>query len=308
MAIFNEEDFNNGQEDVSIDFLQMMKDSYIDPKGKIEQQPVAISVGASIYKGNEYPIPFGSYGDFSCIVGSSKSRKTFLKSAFEASYIGGHSNLLFPSLKSHINADRYVIQIDTEQSKYHTQRVVHRICNMVQAEPENFKSFALRSYTPNERLQFIDWLVYESEFKNNIGLMTIDGYVDLVTDFNSLEQATNLSDKLMKWTAIKGLKPFQQMHISGILHKNFGTNKPVGHVGSSVLKKAETIAFVENNKETGNTIVTCEYSRNLPFDNFEFSVNDDWLPYEIHDKGDLPIIKNPKKEHYESADDDDAPF
>jgi hypothetical protein len=34
----------------------------------MKPQPVAISIGSSEYKGTNYPIPFGSYGDFSCIV------------------------------------------------------------------------------------------------------------------------------------------------------------------------------------------------------------------------------------------------
>jgi hypothetical protein len=38
------------------------------------------------------------------------------------------------------------------------------------------------------------------------------------------------------------------MHITGILHKNFGTSKPVGHVGSSVLKKAETVVFMKKRR------------------------------------------------------------
>jgi hypothetical protein len=47
----------------------MFNESYIDPE-KMKQQPVAISIGTS---GNSYPIPFGSYGDFSCIVEHQKS-------------------------------------------------------------------------------------------------------------------------------------------------------------------------------------------------------------------------------------------
>jgi hypothetical protein len=44
--------------------------------------------------------------------------------------------------------------------------------------------------------------------------------------------------------------------------KNFGTSKPVGHVGSSVLKKAETV-FIE--KEDNVSIVKCEYLRIYAF-------------------------------------------
>jgi hypothetical protein len=34
-------------------------------------------IGSSEYKGTNYPIPFGSYGDFSCIVGASKVKRLF---------------------------------------------------------------------------------------------------------------------------------------------------------------------------------------------------------------------------------------
>lgn len=267
---------NNLTLEIVVDFKKILKDSLIDPAEEIKQQPIALSIGESNYKGINYPIPFGSYGDFSCIVGASKSRKTFFKSMIEAAYIGGKSNVFNPSIKGFNNENKFVLSFDTEQSHYHAQRVQRRVLELIGSNCDYYKTFGLRSYTPLERLQFIDWIVYESDYKNNIGLMSIDGYVDLVTDFNSLEQASGLTEKLLKWTADG------KMHCTGILHKNFGTAKPVGHVGSSVLKKAETVVFVE--KEDDNTIVKCEYSRNQSFKNIKFYVDDnDWLPKEIQD-------------------------
>lgn len=255
------------------DFVKMMAEAYVDPAEVIKPQPVAISIGESTYKGNQYPIPFGSYGDFSCIVGASKSRKTFFKSMVIAGYIGGNANLYIPSFKGHNTTDKLVIEFDTEQSKFHAQRVVRRVCEMVGSNYDLYKSFSLRQYSPKERFQFIDWIVFESEYKGSIGLMSIDGYVDLVTDFNSLEQSNELTEKLLNWTAIGN------MHCTGVLHKNFGSTKPVGHVGSAVLKKAETVVFIESDE--GTTIAKCEYSRNIPFEPITFEVNEDWLPQEV---------------------------
>jgi hypothetical protein len=264
-----------------IDFNSIYLNSYIDPAEVIKPQPVAISIGYSDYKGNSYPIPFGSYGDFSCIVGASKSGKTFFKSMIEASYLGGNSKKFLPSFNSHNTKDKVVISFDTEQSHFHTQRVQRRVLDLVETPVNNYYTFSLRQYTPLERFQFIDWIVFESEFKNRIGLMSIDGFVDLITDFNSLEQSTGLTEKLLNWSAIG------KMHITGILHKNFGSAKPVGHIGSSILKKAETVVFVE--KLDNGTIAKCEYSRNIDFDDVTFAVNKDWLPYEIDlTKKDLP--------------------
>lgn len=259
-----------------LDYNKIYNESFIDPSEEIKQQPIALSIGETLYKGNYYPIPFGSYGDFSCIVGASKSRKTFFKSMIEAAYLGGNSNIYNPSIKSHSSNEKFVISFDTEQSNFHTQRVQRRVLELYGHQTDYYKCFALRKFIPKERFEFIDWVVFESEFKDNIGLMSIDGYVDLVTDYNNLEQASGLTEKLLNWTASG------KFHCTGILHKNFGTSKPVGHVGSSVLKKAETVVFIEN--ESKNTIAKCEYSRNQPFNNITFYVDDnDWLPKEIVD-------------------------
>lgn len=252
-----------------IDFSKIESESYIDASLDIKPQPIAISLGEKEYKGIYYPTPIGSYGDFSCIVGASKSKKTFFKSMLVAGYLGGNSNL-YSSIKGHNNYDKLVLEFDTEQSHFHTQRVTRRVIEMVGVNDERYKTYSLRQYEPKLRFEFIEYMLLESEFRNDIGLVSIDGFVDLVTDFNSLEQSTNLTEKLLQWTSKT------KCHITGILHKNFGTSKPVGHVGSSILKKAETVIFIEREEEL--TKVTCEYSRNIAFDEFYFEVDKNHLP------------------------------
>ncbi len=264
----------NGIDTPQINPQAIFKDSFVNIDADISRQPVALSIGENTYRQNIYPVPFGSYGDYSCIVGSSKSKKTFLKSALMAGYIGGGSQNYFPDIKGHFTNNKYVIDIDTEQSKYHSQRVFRRVIEMVGANYEYYKPFSLREYSPDERVQFIDWIFNESPYKGNIGFVSIDGYADLLKDFNSLEQSTELTQKLMKWSSD------HHCHITGVLHKNFGSEKPVGHIGSTVLKKAETVVFVEN--EGDFTSVKCKYSRNIPFEDFNFNVdNETWLPKQI---------------------------
>jgi hypothetical protein len=53
---------------------------------------------------------------------------------------------------------------------------------MVNDNIYEYKTFALRAFEPKERLQFIDYIINESEFRGKIGLLSIDGFVDLVTD------------------------------------------------------------------------------------------------------------------------------
>lgn len=257
------------------DFNKVFQDTQIDLKEKLSHPPVAIAIGEHSYKGNNYPTAFGSYGDISCIVGASKSKKTFFKSALLAGYIGGNSNNYFKAIRGIDSQRKYVIDIDTEQSRYHSQRVFKRVEEMTGLEHPLYKCFYLREYTPPQRMKFIEWLLMESEYSGKIGLVSIDGYADLVTDFNNIDQASELSNKLMKWSSE------QQCHITGILHRNYGTQKPVGHVGSFILKKAETVVFVENDIDNGTTTINCEYSRNMPFENITFTIDDDHLPTEI---------------------------
>lgn len=254
-----------------IDYNKILQNTRVDISEDIKQQPVAVSIGTSLYKGKNYYIPFGSYGDFSCIVGASKSRKTFLKSAIVSGYIGGNANDYFPDIRGHDTQEKFVIEFDTEQSKYHTQRVLRRVVEMIGHPYDYYEGFSLRKLEPKERLGLIEYVLYESEYRDNIGLVTIDGYADLIKDFNNLEESTMLSNKLLKWTDEK------KIHITGILHSSFGTRKPTGHAGSSILKKAETVVFTEADGDF--TKVTCDYSRNKSFEDFTFSVNSKtWLP------------------------------
>jgi hypothetical protein len=81
-----------------------------------------------------------------------------------------------PSFKGHDTQDKYVISFDTEQSKFHTQRVQRRVMEMVNDNIyDKYKTFALRAFEPKERLQFIDYIINESEFRGKIGLLSIDG-------------------------------------------------------------------------------------------------------------------------------------
>lgn len=266
---------DEGLQELEVNYQFIHDTHFVDIEEVLKPQPVAISIGETNYKGNMYPISYGSYGDFSCIVGASKSKKTFLKSLLTACYIGGRSNLYADMIKGHDSAGKYVIDIDTEQSEYHSQRVFRRVIEMVDAPYEFYKPFALRKLSADERLNFIDWIFTESQYVGKIGLVLIDGVADLVNDVNDLKASNAVAQKLLKWSAT------EKCHIITILHRNFGTKKPTGHLGSAVLKKAETVIFVE--KDGDLTIATPEYTRNQPFETFAYEVNSDWLPVVVGD-------------------------
>ena len=149
-------DIEESNEQTGLDFREISLECEVDLSEELKQQPVAVSIGTSLYKGNNYPIPYGSYGDFSCIVGASKSRKTFLKSAIVAGYIGGQAQYYFPDIKGHNTKEKFVIEFDTEQSKYHTQRVLRRVIEMIGNPYDYYKGYSLRKLEPKERMQLIE--------------------------------------------------------------------------------------------------------------------------------------------------------
>lgn len=258
-----------------IDFDSLERESFIDVEKPIQHPPIAISIGEHIYKGNYYPTPYGSYGDYSCIVGASKSRKTFLTSMLTSCYIGGNSTYYAENIKGHDTEGKYILHFDTEQSPYHSQRVARRVNEMVGQIYPGYKPFSLREYSPDTRFAFIEYMLYKSQYAGKIGLVIIDGIVDLVQDFNNLQQCTIVTNKFLEWTTKTGC------HLIGILHKNFGSDKPTGHIGSTILKKAETVVYLDHNEESENVQVTPRYTRNVPFEKFEFNVDENWLPYVI---------------------------
>lgn len=276
------------KQSISVNLENIYKASFVDVTKKIEYPPVAVSIGTHRMGSKDFPIPFGTYGNFSCIVGASKSKKTFLKSLITASFIGGQTSNYTSSIKSHRDRECFIIDLDTEQSSWHAQNVFKRVTRLVGVENyEFYKPFALRPYEPKERLQFIEWLIYESEMKDNIGFIAIDGLADLVNDFNDLKESQSVIQKVMKWTDDK------QFHLTTILHSNFGTTKAVGHIGSSMLKKAETVCQVT--PEGDCVKAHFSHTRGFPIADFCYSVNEDGLPYLLNENAE-PIIRKVVKE------------
>ena len=264
----------NNQE-AEIDFKAMQRSCFVDVNEELPPPPIALSLGTYTYGQQIYPIPFGTYGNFSCLVGASKSMKTFLKSALIAGYIGGQAQNYFPNLKGHDVEDKLIIDVDTEQSLWHTQRVAKRVCEMVGTNPNNFIPFTTREYDAKIRFQFIEWIMMESEFRSNIGMITIDGAADVMDNVNDLDEANKITQGMMKWTTKSNA------HLCTILHRNHNTDKPTGHLGSSIMKKSETVAFVTRDDKL--TKVTPDYCRNYPFDEFYFELNENHLPKESED-------------------------
>lgn len=269
----------NNELDTPFDYEKMYNDCFVDIDVVLDRPPAVLSIGKYEYKGKIYDIDAHTLGEMSATVAPSKTKKSFYKSALIACGIGGNSGKYFPNIKSHREQNDWIfVDIDTEQGAYYAQKVFRRVQRMTGLKYVNYLPFAMRSKTPTERVMFVDALLQDPRFKGRIKFVSIDGIADLIENTNDIVMSSQIANKTMKWTDEHNL------HLHLVIHKLIGVNKPTGHLGSYILKKAETVVFLEkedeNNKDS-NIIVSHKYSRGRTFNDFAFNVNEDGLPYYV---------------------------
>lgn len=224
-------------------------------------------------------LPVFGLGDISTIIGKAKSRKTFATGLLLAS-VAGNTNI-----QDRIRGDlpenkRNVLLIDTEQAEYYAKNSSRRVLGLLSLDYKtdilpNFKAISLRRFNPHERLQVIEWLIYNTP---ELGFVIIDGIRDLITSINDEEQATMITSKLLKWSTER------MIHISCVLHMNKGDNNARGHVGTELMNKSLTVlgvSKVEKNEEY--SIIEPIATRDREFKPIVFGIDEEGLPYILSD-------------------------
>jgi AAA domain len=249
----------------------------VNPLEEVAFPEPVLSLGSKQYINKdgvtEVPIPIGTKGNFSFIQAPPKSKKTFFMSLLSAIYLkNGYLDTFGGDIKS-FRDNKYLIHFDTEQSVPHSQRVFRRPIDMTGINDERYLTYSLRSLDYKERLELIEYVLYQKVEEGQVGLVIIDGVADLCSDVNNIEESNALVQKLMKWS--KELN----CHIITVIHSNFGSDKPTGHLGSFLEKKTETQIQLELNTVNKDLVtVSCKRSRNASFETFSFKVNNFGLP------------------------------
>ena len=256
-------------EETALESIAFRKSFLIDPDEEIE--PPQTAWGLKNIKDEAVSI-LGTLGNFSLITGKAKAKKSFfiniaVSCALTNKYV---LNRFIGGLPANQNQ---VLYFDTEQSKYHVQIAVRRICRQLNVSvPHNLFTYHLRSLTPSQRLLLIEQEIYSND---KIGIVVIDGIVDLITSINDEAEATMIASKLLKWTEERNI------HIITVLHQNKGDQNARGHVGSSLTHKSESVLSIT--KEESNPEVStmkAEFCRNREPDPFSFEIDEDGLPIE----------------------------
>lgn len=285
---------------------------FVNLEEEVERPETVISIGEYEYSGKLYPVPVMTAGEFSVISAPSKSKKSFLKSQFVAAYIGGKSNEHFENIKGHRKEDYFIIDCDTEQSKFYAANTFKRVTKINGQAYKNYMPFKMRHLTSEQRVAFIDNLLKSEQFQDKVKLLFIDGIADLIEDSNDLILSNYIAQKVMTWT------DKYNIHVCVIIHNAYNTIKPTGHLGSAVVKKAESVILLEPTEETKKVIkVRHLYSRGRSFEEFYFTIKDyDALPYECDEHGNikteegytLPPVKPISPGEAFGDNDKDVPF
>lgn len=253
---------NEGPVVEEFDVNKALREDFVDLDAPDKEVPILLSYGQD-WMGA--PLCIFGEGDYSVITGVGNSKKSFLKTALIASYIGGNTS--FGWFQSHRKEDKIVLDIDTEMSDRQAKNSFRRVEQLVGHRYENYRAYRLRTRTFAERLMEIETLI--DRYGSKIGLVSIDGYADLVSDTNDNVESAQLAQKVMSWT------DKYQIHITGILHENPNGLKMRGHLGSEMSRKASTILKVEANETIDNeSRVFHAKSRDEKFKKFDIYIED----------------------------------
>lgn len=264
-------------------FNLLSNKTYVDPKESIEYPPVALSYGQYKIRENYYPIPIGTYGNFSFIQAAPKSKKTFLVSMLCAVYLADKTKLT-GNIKGHRRNLR-LVHFDTEQGRFHAQKVFKRVLDISKNNNEMYDTYALRVLSVQERVDFIE--LYLQRYGSELGMMVIDGVADLVLDVNDIKESSDIVQRILRWSEQ------YDIHIICVIHTNFNSNKATGHLGSHLEKKTETQIQLNVSEDNDNIVkVTCKRSRSFAFEEFNFEVSKDGIPIVLDKIDDILKLNN----------------
>ena len=246
------------------DCAKALKKAVIDLDAELKEPPVCL-----VFKESAELITLGTLGNILLVIGKAKSRKSFFLAIIIAAIV--KDSFLFDKIHYRLAKDKStVLYVDTEQSNWHLQLALKRICKLSGIKkPQHLITYGLRPFSTTERFQLIEYAI---ENTPNLGAVIIDGIRDLVNSINDEGEATRIADALLKWSA-KGI------HIITVLHQNKGNEHARGHLGSELINKSETVLSVTKSTENKDiSIVQAEQCRNKEPSPLAFEIDENGLP------------------------------
>jgi len=223
----------------------------------------------------------GSLGNIVTITGKPKSRKTTFLQAMLSSFLSGEQVY---NIECNLPVGCNIALIDTEQSKYDLYRGLQRIKKTAKITefPPSLKIYQNRPLQAAQNRQFLINLVQSDD---NLRIIFIDGMLDFVADMNNIEESSSLLFMLQKICFEKNIL------IVTILHENKASNFTLGHIGSFLERKSQSLLRVEKN-EYGSVMSSVYMRSDEDFTPIPIFYNYNTNEYELDGKFIKVTVKN----------------
>lgn len=190
----------------------------------------------------------GSRGNFICFSGLPKAGKsTFLNAVMASNF----TSMDVWGMK--LSALGKIGYFDTESSQSDFYRNMDRVRNIAGGIelPSSFSAYNTR-VDPFEHQKALIQYYIETERPD---VVVIDGFLDLVRNYNDEAE----SRALMDW--LKGITAFFNLLIIGVIHLGKKDNHTLGHFGSMVDRYAQSVLEVIKDKENNVFILQPKWLR-----------------------------------------------
>lgn len=165
-----------------------------------------------------------------------------------------------------------VCHIDTEQKPYDTQlfkrQVFHLAGTTEEAVGDNYGIYNLRGIIDNEQKKAMIEAVVAADSPD---VLVIDGIVDLINNFNEVDESKELIAWLMYLADKYNVVLFCVLHTN----KNSMDHNMRGHLGTMSEQKCDTTTECVKDDNTGIVTVTCANSRHRPYPEWSFTWDED---------------------------------
>lgn len=215
--------------------------------------------------------------DMTTITGKAKARKSYFLSAvitaaMNPTYYNGTLEVNLPPGRNKI------IWIDTEQSEYWSQQILHRV-RRTGVEAKEIDNRIIYLNCRDLSIDQLKAMVYISLERHSTesAFCIIDGSRDLVSSVNNEDEATQLA----RWLPEMAKK--YKINITSVLHQNPSGDKGSklrGHLGTELMNKSEFVVVVEQHpKDKEVFIAGTMLSRDIGSEEVCFMIKDGLLEF-----------------------------
>lgn len=187
-------------------------------------------------------------GGYMAIVSRAGMGKSAICEAICANIINPKNDCLGFDVKLPANRNK-ILYIDTERTIQDTwlswERTMYR-ADINEPDTDNHIIFVnLKAIAVADRILYVTQILKDN---SDVGLIIFDGAGDFVKDINSIDETTRFTD----W--INTFNPNVSQIIT--IHTNPTDDKPRGHLGSEILRRAESVLLLKKTDEYVREITT----------------------------------------------------